>query len=238
MTNEELVYSYQQGNKQALDELIENNKGIVFKIVNKFNIDYNHTIEKEDLEQEGYIGLVIAVEKYDFDNKKKANFITYAVNWIYQRIYRFVCGVSDKDLANIKLNNSCTSLNTPTDEEGEMELIDFIEGVDYSFENMEEKIYNEQLHQELEQVMNETLTLKEREVIKFNYGWNNIEPMTLKEIGNILNISIEATRQIKQKGFNRIRTSKWARISKKRFIEEGYIEDPNKFLKHYINNNW
>lgn len=235
MTNEELVYSYQQGNKQALDELIENNKGIVFKIVNKFNIDYNHTIEKEDLEQEGYIGLVIAVEKYDFDNEKKAAFITYAVNWIYQRIYRFVCGASDKDLANIKLNNSCTSLNIPTDEEGEMELIDYIEGVDYSFENMEEKIYNEQLHRELEQVMNETLTLREREVIKFNYGWNNIEPMTLKEIGNILNISIEATRQIKQKGFRKIRTSKWARINFKKFINDGYVDSFYKdTYKHYI----
>lgn len=235
MTNEELVYLYQQGNKQALDELIENNKGIVFKIVNKFNIELNRTIEIEDLEQEGYIGLVIAAEKYDFNNEKKAAFITYAVNWIYQRIYRFVCGASDKDLANIKLNNSCTSLNIPTDEEGEMELIDYIEGVDYSFENMEEKIYNEQLHQELEQVMNETLTLREREVIKFNYGWNNIEPMTLKEIGNILNISIEATRQIKQKGFRKIRTSKWARINFKKFINDGYVDSFYKdTYKHYI----
>ncbi|MFQ7000608.1 MAG: sigma-70 family RNA polymerase sigma factor [Clostridium sp.] len=238
MTNEELVYSYQQGNKQALDELIENNKGIVFKIVNKFNIELNRAIEKEDLEQEGFIGLVIAVEKYDFDNEKKATFITYAVNWIYQRIYRFVCGASNKDLENTKLNNGCISLNTPTDEEGEMELIDFIEGVDYSFENMEEKIYNEQLHQELEQVMNEALTLQQREAIKFSYGWNNIKPMTLKEIGDVFNVSQERVRQIKQKGFRNLRHSSWARINKKRFIEEGYIEDTNKFLKHCINSRW
>lgn len=71
---------------------------------------------------------------------------------------------------------------------------------------MEEKIYNEQLHQELEQL--EALILKEREVIKFNYAWDNIEPMTLKEIWDILSISSEKARQIKQKGFGRIRTSK------------------------------
>ena len=127
MTNEELVYLYQQGNKNALEELIENNKGIVFKLVNKFNIDYNHTIEKEDLEQEGYIGLVIAAEKYDFNNDNKASFITYAINWIYQRIYRFVCGATTKDLGNTKFNKSCISLNTPIDEEGETEILDYVE---------------------------------------------------------------------------------------------------------------
>lgn len=235
MTNEELVLSYQQGNKNALEELIENNKGIVFKLVNKFNVDYNNAIEREDLEQEGFTGLIIAVEKYNPNNDKKAAFITYAINWIYQRIYRFVCGASNKDLENTKLNNGCISLKTPTDEEGDMELIDYIEGVDYSFENVEEKIYNEQLHQELEQVMNETLSLKQREIIKFNYGWNNIEPMTLKEIGDIFNISQERTRQIKQEGFRKIRASKWARINFKEFIDYGYVDSFYKdTYKHYI----
>lgn len=238
MTNEELVYLYQQGNKNALEEIIENNKGIVFKLVNKFNIDYNHTIEKEDLEQEGYIGLVIAAEKYDFNNDKKASFITYSINWIYQRIYRFVCGATTKDLGNTKFNKSCISLNTPIDEEGETEILDYVEGVDYSFENVEEKIYNEQLHQELERVMNETLTLREREAIKFSYGWNNINPMTLKEIGDIFNVSQERIRQIKQKGFRKLRTSKWVKMNRQRFIEEGYIEDPNKFFKHCISSRW
>ena len=157
-------------------------------------------MEKEDLEQEGFTRLIIAVEKYDINNEKKATFITYAISQIYSRIHRFLCGASSKDLGNTKLNNSCISLNTPTDEEGEMELIDFIEGVDYSYENIEEKIYNEQLHLELEQVMNETLTLKEREAIKFSYGWNNIEPMTLKEIGDIFNVSHERVWQVKKKG--------------------------------------
>lgn len=237
MTNEELVLSYQQGNKNALEELIENNKGIVFKMASKFYIN-NNIMEKEDLEQEGFTGLIIAVEKYDPNNEKKAAFITYAINWIYQRIYRFVCGASTKDLGNTKLNNSCISLNTPTDEEGEKELIDYIEGVDYSYENVEEKIYNEQLHQELEQMMNKTLTLKEREVIKFNYGWDNTKPMTLKEIGDIFNVSIERVRQIKRGAFIRIRASKWVGMNRQRFIEEGYIEDPNKFLKHCVYSRW
>ncbi|MDY4823472.1 MAG: sigma-70 family RNA polymerase sigma factor [Bacilli bacterium] len=237
MTNEELVLSYQQGNKNALEELIENNKGIVFKIASKFYIN-NNIMEKEDLEQEGFTGLIIAVEKYDINNEKKAGFITYAINWIYERIYRFVCGASTKGLGNTKLNNSCISLNTPTDEEGEMELIDYIKGVDYSYENVEEKIYNEQLHQELEQVMNETLTLQEREAIKFSYGWNNIKPMTLEEIGDIFNVSHERIRQVKKKGFRKLRLSSWAKINRQRFIEEGYIEDPNKFFKHCISSRW
>ena len=86
--------------------------------------------------------------------------------------------------------------------------------------------------------MNETLTLQEREAIKFSYGWNNIKPMTLKEIGDIFNVSQERVRQIKQKGFRRIRASKWVGMNRQRFIEEGYIEDPNKFLKHCVYSRW
>lgn len=37
MSNEELVLLYQQGNKKALESLIEANEGIVKKLANKLN---------------------------------------------------------------------------------------------------------------------------------------------------------------------------------------------------------
>src|SRR3712207_7622501 len=90
MTNEELVYLYQQGDKQVLDSLIEQNKGIVYKLVNKFYVEGTNSIDKEDLEQEGIIGLIIAAGKYDLNNPKKAKFITYAIHWIYSKINRYI----------------------------------------------------------------------------------------------------------------------------------------------------
>lgn len=221
MNNEELVYLYQNGNNNVLNELIENNRGIIVKLANKFYIN-NSSIEKEDIEQEGYTGLIIAAQKYDLNNEKRALFITYAVNWIYQRMYKLVVGTSKKEEENNKLNNNCTSLNTPMGEDEDMELIDYIEGIDYSYENIDEKIYIEQLHQDLDQVMKDNLTLKESEILKFSYGWNNIS-MTLKEIGEMFDISITRAGQIKINSLSKLRTSKWVRMNKQRFISDGYI---------------
>lgn len=153
MTNEELVHLYQNGDGQALSKLIEQNTGIVYKLVNKFYIEGTNSIDKEDLEQEGFIGLIIAANKYDFNNPKKANFITYAIHWIYSKISRFI---------NQKNTNEETSLNIPIGEDEENELLDTIKDIDYSYENVEEKIYIQQLRQELEELMLQHNTLRQR----------------------------------------------------------------------------
>lgn len=202
MTNEELVYLYQQGDKTALNDLIEQNTGIVYKLVNKFYVEGTNSIDKEDLEQEGYLGLIVAADKYKFDVEHPCKFITYAVYWIYQKIQRYM---------KQKNTNNEISLNTSISKNGDNEIMDYIEGVDYSFENVEEKLYNQQLHQELEDVMNEHNTLKEREIIKFHYGWDNIKCMSLYEIGDILGITGERARQLKDNALRTIRNSKWAR---------------------------
>lgn len=201
MTNEELVYLYQQGDNTALNKLIEQNKRIVYKLVNKFYVEGTNSIDKEDLEQEGFIGLITAADRYDFDNEKKAQFMTYAVQWIYSKISRFV---------NTRCTNEEASLNAPINEDGDNELMDYIEGVDYSFENIEEKIYYQQLHTELDQVMDEQLTLKQRQIIKFHYGWDS-KTMTLAEIGDMFNINGERIRQIESKAIRNIRRSTWGR---------------------------
>lgn len=51
MTNEELVQLYQNGDKQALNELVENNTGIVYKLANKFYVNMTSSIDKDDLIQ-------------------------------------------------------------------------------------------------------------------------------------------------------------------------------------------
>src|SRR3712207_259209 len=157
MTNEELVYLYQQGDKQALDSLIEQNKGIIYKLVNRFYVEKTNSIDREDLEQEGTIGLIIAARKYDFNNEKKAKFITYAIHWIYSKINRYI---------NQRNTNDETSLNIHIGEDEENELIDTIKDIDYSYENVEEKIYIKELRQEIEEVMREYNTLEEREILK------------------------------------------------------------------------
>lgn len=206
MTNEELVYLYQNGDNKALETLIEKNKGIIYKLANKFYIEGTNSIDREDLEQEGHIGLITAADKYKTDMDKHCKFITYSVYWIYQKMNRFI---------KVKSTNEETSLNIPIGEDGDTELLDYIEGVDYSFENVEEKLYNQQLRKELEEVMEQHNTLREREVLKLHYGWDNNKCMSLRDISEMFEVTPERVRQIEVRGFRKIRTCKWARIKAK-----------------------
>lgn len=202
MTNEELVQIYQSGDNTAMDKLVDQNAKIIFKIANKFYVEKTNSIDKEDLIQEGYIGIINAAKKYGPNMEHPCKFITYAVYWVYQKMSRFM---------KFKNTNSETSLNTPISDEGHAEFQDFIEGTDYGFENVEERLYIKQQRKELEEVMQQNNTLREREVLKLHYGWNT-ECMTFEEIGGLFRISKERTRQLSEKALRKLRYSKWGRL--------------------------
>ncbi|EDK34971.1 sigma-70 family RNA polymerase sigma factor [Clostridium kluyveri] len=212
MSNEELVQLYQAGNKGALDKLIELNKGIVYKFANRFYTEKTNSIDKEDLKQEGFMGLMVAADKYKFNIEKPCKFSTYAVYWIYHKMNRFI---------KSKNTNEETSLNIPNSSDGDIEFMDCIEGVDYGFENVEDKIYNEQLHRELEEVMARYNTLKEREILKFRYGWDNYKCMTCGQIGEIYNVTRSKINNIEHTALGKIRRSSWgAAKAKEMYIQK------------------
>ena len=223
MSNEELVQLYQRGDKKVLEELIQANTGIINKISNKYN-GINRELELEDLYQNGVLGLITAAKKYDFNNEKKAKFITYAVFYIERYIHRSVNGASSKDIGNNNLYNSCTSLNTPVGEDKDTgELGDFIEDIDYGFENIEEKIFLQNLRKELEEVMKTHNTLEQREVLKLKYGWNTT-PMKLDDIADIFNSTVSKIRNKESAALRKLRNSSWAMQNIKEFAELGYID--------------
>lgn len=65
------------------EELIRTNQSFVEKIANKF---YN--VEKEDLMQVGYIGLIKAYNRYRIDGTTK--FSTYAYDYVFGEMYALV----------------------------------------------------------------------------------------------------------------------------------------------------
>lgn len=220
MSNEELVKQYREGNKKALSELIEQNEGIVRKLAKKFKI-FGTCVEIDDLLQEGYIGLIKAADKYDFNNCNKASFITYATHWIYKRLYSFVVGGTDKKKANNQLNNNCTSLNAPVKGNDEYnELIDFIEDTEVEYISIEEKLYLDELRGELEKVMNDNNTLRERNVLKLRYGCWNMEPSLPVDIGDMLEIDNKEVNKIIYKALYKIRNSVWGRTKGRKYRDE------------------
>lgn len=90
MSNEELVILIQSGQETAdnMLQLWQQNKRLISMIAKK----YAGYAEQEDLEQEGYLALKHAAEKYD--SSMQVPFVNYAAQWIHCGMRRYIenCG--------------------------------------------------------------------------------------------------------------------------------------------------
>lgn len=98
--NSQLILLAKQGDKKAMDTLIEMNLPLVSSISKKF---LNRGYDYEDIFQIGSIGLVKAIK--NFDNKFNVKFSTYAVPMIIGEIKRFI-----RDDGIIKVSRNVKSL--------------------------------------------------------------------------------------------------------------------------------
>ncbi len=81
----ELIRQAKEGNKEAQATLVEENAGLVWSVVKRFQ---GRGYDKEDLFQIGNIGLLKCIDNFDFERNVK--FSTYAVPLIMGEIKRFL----------------------------------------------------------------------------------------------------------------------------------------------------
>lgn len=80
-----LIKEAQEGNKEAFECIVNENIGLVWSIVRRFQ---SRNIESDDLFQLGSMGLVKAIKNFNF--KYDVKFSTYAVPMIIGEIKRFL----------------------------------------------------------------------------------------------------------------------------------------------------
>lgn len=92
----ELIKKSQAGDKEARDYLVEGNLKLILSVIKKFN---NRGENLDDLFQVGSIGLIKAIDNFDFSHGVK--FSTYAVPMIIGEIRRYL-----RDNSKIRVSRS------------------------------------------------------------------------------------------------------------------------------------
>lgn len=97
-----------QAYMHARNAMLEANLRLVICVVKKLR---NKGIELIDLIQEGNVGLIIALDKYEWPPYRETKFTTMAVRWIWLYAMRAVMNRSKTIRTPIHINNSINKLN-------------------------------------------------------------------------------------------------------------------------------
>ena len=183
---------YRSGDEEAKNILIEKNLRLVAHIVKKYN---NSGRDIDELIAIGIVGLVKAVNTFDAD--KGNRIVTYAARCIENELLMML-------RSERKLTRE-VSLYDPigTDKEGnEISLLDIIESQETDVvEQMTLDSNIRQLYENIDGV----LSRREKEIISLRYGLDGSNPVTQREIADMMGISRSYVSRIEKKALEKLK---------------------------------
>jgi RNA polymerase primary sigma factor len=241
----DLAKRIEAGDKEAVQQFVLANLRLVVSIAKRY---VGRGLSLLDLIQEGNIGLMRAVQRYDW--RRGHRFSTHATWWIRQAISR---AVADKGRAirlpvyvNTALNRvrrerqrlvqelgrdpteqemadalgmdverlheleaapgTPISLELPVGEDEEQELGDVL--ADEASTSPEEAATTRTMKQEVQDVLEDVLTPRERLVLQLRFGLGNGHTFPLEQVGRQLGITRERVRQIEAGALAKLRHPK------------------------------
>jgi len=186
-----LFKQMKSGDGKARDKLISHNLRLVAHIVKR----YTNSLEADDLLSVGTIGLVKAIDSFDYD--KKVQLSTYAARCINNEILMLIR--SNKKHKNVV---SLNSLTTNNDEDKELELQDVIASDD---EEIFAQVETNLTVQKVKKIIETKLDEREKVVMKLRYGIDSDKAYTQKEIADKLGISRSYISRIENKALSVVR---------------------------------
>ena len=158
-TDEELIIRYRDGDKQIMDYLMDKYKHVVRSKASRMFI---LGADKDDLIQEGMIGLFKAVR--DYDSGRDASFLTFADLCVSRQMYTAIQAANRKK--HLPLNSYISLYKNSEDEILEGQLIGAIR--DFSEQNPEEILIDRENVEALQTIIDQELSTFERQVLELS----------------------------------------------------------------------